>query len=58
MATASSLIHVRAVLQRHLTVLASNDTVSVHPDAYADFLDLWLQEGLSRFVVAQKLKTS
>lgn len=50
--------HIRAVVNDHVAVATSNDVVVQHPEAYATFLDLWLQEGLSRFVVTQKFKKS
>lgn len=55
---ASPIDTIKAVMQHHVAVTTSNEVVVQHPEAYATFLDLWLQEGLSRFVVTQKFKKS
>lgn len=47
---------VRGILTRHAEVAVANGIVMQHCAAYGDFLDKWLQEGMSRFILNQKSK--
>lgn len=49
---------IRIVADRHIRLAASNDIVQRGAVEYTEFLNLWLQEGLSRFVLQQKSKKS
>lgn len=54
----STMSVVASSVQRHVRVASSNDVVLQNPGAYAAFLELWMQEGLSRFILTQKSKRS
>ena len=44
------------VYNKHETIACANETVLRHVSEYETFLDLWLQEGLTRFCTSQKCK--